>query len=171
MKHAFLVRRETDDMGTRGTLILRDETDTIVFSCRTLELPHRGNKPGKSCVPAGVYGFKWRKDSPKHGEVYEEWDDPATPQKEDVPGRENVQIHAANLAGDVDKGYVSQLLGCIAPGGEFAVFKAGRPPAGDKDQLGITDSRRVLGLLQAELGRLPFVMHISWAAGVGPKEA
>lgn len=106
MKKAVLTRYETGDDGTLGDLFL----DGGVFQCKTLELPWRDNAKGKSCLPVGTYIFKWRTDSPKHGECYEmETDDEA-------PGRDHIQIHSANWAGDADKGKKCQLLGCIAPG-------------------------------------------------------
>ncbi len=100
MKQAILTRLETDDEGTRGRIdVLHELTGEVVYSCVTQELPWRQNKNDRSCAPAGSYLFKGRTDSPKHpGFVYEEWDDPKTAQREDVVGRENVQIHAANLA-------------------------------------------------------------------------
>lgn len=56
----------------------------------------------------GMVLFKWRTDSPKHGQCYEEWDDPSTAEQEDVPGRDHIQIHKAN--------WPDELLGCIALG-------------------------------------------------------
>ena len=44
--------------------------------------------------------------SPRFGRVYG---------LQDVPGRSHVLIHSANFAGDVDKGWTTQLQGCIAP--------------------------------------------------------
>lgn len=134
MKQAILRRASTGDCGTFGELELDG------WRCVTLELPWRENARGKSCVPAGTYLFKIV-DSPKHGRVYQEYDDPKTARKEDVPGRDYVQIHPANLAGDIEKGYVSQLRGCIALGQHVVVFKANRTPAGKMDQPGITASR------------------------------
>jgi hypothetical protein len=138
MKSGVLVRHISTEEGTFGELICGK------FKCVTLELPWQSNAKGKSCAPVGSYLFKERTDSPKHGTVYEEWDDPATPQKEDVPDRDNIQIHAANLAGDASQGYIKQLDGCIALGRTTALFKAGTKPAGSRDQHGITESQAVI---------------------------
>ena len=172
MKQAILTRLETDDEGTRGRLeVLNEITGDVVYSCAVLELPWRNNKRDRSCAPAGSYLFKGRTDSPKHpGFVYEEWDDPATPEREDVKDRDNTQIHAANLAGDVEKGYVAQLLGCIAPGKTFTKFPGGVKPAGAKDQLGISASGPTLKELLAVLNKETFHLTIKWADNLGPVE-
>lgn len=171
MKRAILTRTETGDQGTFGTLKVYNEADTLIYNCRTLELPWRGNSAGKSCVPAGRYLFRKRTDSPAHGVVYEEWDDPSTTKREDVEGRSCVQIHAANLAGDAEKGYVAQLLGCIAPGKGVGVFNGGVKPAGKLDQMGVTESGAALAGLIKELNWETFEMSIEWAPGVCPDGA
>lgn len=101
MIKGVLSRYESTDQGTFGHLNLENG-----FSCRTAELPWRGNSGQISCIPLGVYKFNWI-NSPKHGMCYE---------AEAVPGRSNIQIHSANFAGDVLRGWESQLLGCIALG-------------------------------------------------------
>ena len=120
-----------DDQGTFGELVLASKS----FRCSTLELPWRGNLHGTSCIPEGLYDFKWRTDSPKHGECYE---------AAYVPNRDAIQIHSANLSGDAGMNFVAQLLGCIALGNGVDVFKKGIPPAGTKDQMGVTGSRSTM---------------------------
>ena len=71
----------------------------------TLELPWRGNTRQRSCIPPGKYVCRIV-NSPKFGRVYN---------VTNVPGRSAVLLHSANLAGDIDKGYTTQLHGCIAP--------------------------------------------------------
>ena len=164
MRTGTLTRLETSDQGTFGLLVLDDG-----HTCATLELPWRNNARKRSCVPAGVYCFRLRKDSPKHGECYEEWDDPETPEQEDVAGRDCVQIHAANLAGDVSKGFVSQLEGCIAPGLGPANFSAGITPAGKRDQRGVTGSRAALMGLMRNLNGVDLKLKVRWAPNVSPE--
>lgn len=101
MRTAILTRNTTGDEGTFGTLV----TDSG-FTCRTGELPWRDNATGTSCVPPGVYRVEWL-PSPKFGLCYH---------VEDVPGRSDVEIHAANWMGDASKGYQCELRGCIAVG-------------------------------------------------------
>lgn len=95
-----LTRDSPSDQGTPGTLTAEG------LALRTLELPWRDNEPQHSCIPVGVYEAKLF-DSPTKGRVY---------LLQDVPGRHMIEIHSANFAGDVAKGWESQLLGCIAPG-------------------------------------------------------
>ena len=156
MTRATLTRLETGDEGTFGEILAGD------FRCRCIELPWRNNLRGLSCLPKGVYTFFWRTDSPRHGACYEALPD------DEAPGRTNVQIHAANLAGDVRKGWVSQLEGCLAPGLALAVFPAGTHPAGARDQRGVVSSRQALHLLEDSLGRKRFELDIRWAPGVEP---
>ena len=104
MKRATLTRFETGPEGTFGDLVFEGGA----FKCKVVERPWDNNNRGTSGIPKGKYIFKKRTDSPAHGTVYEEWDDPTTPQREDVKDRDNVQIHAAN--------YPDELLGCLAPG-------------------------------------------------------
>lgn len=167
MKRARLNRISTGPEGTFGRLVVLDDNNiNVLFECVTLELPWNENKKGISCVPTGDFLFKWRTDSPAHGEVYEEWDDPDTAHKEDVPNRERIQIHAANLAGDPDLGFVKQLEGCIAPGRGAHIFKGGKKPAGSIDQRGITASGPTLKTLVAVLNKEIFKLEIRWDLGV-----
>lgn len=156
MKQAILDRTESGDEGTFGWLrVLNELTGDVVFSCATAELPWRDNAPMLSCIPVGVYEFRWRKDSPAHGECYE---------AVKVPGRSNIQIHPANLAGDESKGYTKQLDGCIAPGMSVVQFKAGKKPAGERDQRGVSASKAATQNLVAALRKEPFVLTIKEAA-------
>lgn len=141
LRKARLTRIETSDEGTFGIF----KTDT--FECYTVELPWRGNAIGASCIPAGSYKFVWSK-SPKHGECYE---------AEKVEGRTDIQIHSANWAGDVTKGFKSQLQGCIAPG------RAIMSVAGQK---GVSSSRDALAGLVLDLEKEPFLLTVSWSEGL-----
>lgn len=111
MKTATLTRGPSTDEGTFGTLV----TDSG-FTVKTGELPWRDNKTGISCIPEGLYLVTWR-NSPSKGMCYH---------VESVPGRTDVEIHAANWMGDknlvnpnTDRKYLCELLGCIAPGVDF----------------------------------------------------
>jgi len=77
-----------------------------------MELPWRNNKKGLSCVPAGTYLVKIRK-SPKFGFTY--W-------VTNINGREFILIHGGNFAGDVTKGWKSNVLGCIELGKRFGTI-------------------------------------------------
>jgi Family of unknown function (DUF5675) len=104
MLRVGLVRTRHTDQGMMGVLILPDG----VF-CNTLELPWRDNRPKRSCIPLGEYDVKIRQ-SPRFGRIYE---------VQNVPDRSYILIHSGNLAGDVEKGYVSHVEGCILLGKYF----------------------------------------------------
>lgn len=95
---ASIVRGPSTDQGTFGVLTFGQDV------VHTLELPWRENKQQKSCIPVGKYQCAIVK-SPRFGRVYG---------VQNVPNRSNVLIHSANFAGDVDKGWTTQLHGCIA---------------------------------------------------------
>jgi len=95
-RKAILLRYSSDDQGTLGILATED------FFCYTLELPWRDNLPNVSCVPVGEYEVELRR-SPKFGNVY--W-------IKNIPGRSFILQHSGNLAGDKDKGYLTQTYGC-----------------------------------------------------------
>ena len=99
MQYAELVRSQSTGQGTFGRLTFDGQRVS------TLELPWRDNLPQRSCIPVGRYLCRLVQ-SPKFGRVY---------MVTDVPGRSAVLIHSANVAGDVDLGYTTQLHGCIAP--------------------------------------------------------
>lgn len=96
---ARIQRGASTDHGTLGRLSFGA---TVLHA---LELPWRDNRRQRSCIPPGLYRCALVK-SPRFGLVYG---------VQDVPERSHVLIHAANLAGDVDLGWQSQLQGCIAP--------------------------------------------------------
>lgn len=146
MLKGILIRNETSTVGTFGRLVFGND-----FSCYTGELPSRNNEKGKSCIPAGVYIFVWSK-SPKHGHCYE---------AENVPGRSDIQIHAANWMGDKEKGFKCQLLGCIAPGMLVDQLEG---------QKAVISSKKALQMLEDYLERKTFELEIAWAHGVGPQE-
>lgn len=102
-----LTRAKSTNHGTFGIFKMEDGT---TFS--SLELPWKDNQNGVSCIPVGVYNCKWI-NSPKHGECY---------QVMDVQGRQMIEIHSANFAGDASQGFISQLLGCIALGTSIGVL-------------------------------------------------
>lgn len=94
-----LQRGASGEQGTLGRLSFGAQV------LHALELPWRDNRRQRSCIPPGRYRCAIVR-SPRFGLVYG---------VHDVPERSHVLIHAANLAGDVDAGWVTQLHGCIAP--------------------------------------------------------
>jgi hypothetical protein len=99
VREVVLVRIDSGDQGTFGVLAFGRD------SCRSLELPWRNNRRQVSCIPTGRYRCTAATHS-RMGRVY---------RVHDVPGRDGVLIHSANLAGDVRLRWDSHLQGCIAP--------------------------------------------------------
>ena len=136
-----LVRGPSTDEGTFGLLTFGAEV------VRTVELPWRDNRPQRSCIPKGVYRCLLV-NSPKFGRVYG---------VHNVPGRSHVLIHAANVAGDVDMGWDSQLHGCIAP---VTRLGAMRNKSGVMQRCGLV-SRPALAKLMSWAGGQPFELEIT----------
>jgi hypothetical protein len=137
---AILVRAESTDAGTFGTLIFNATT------VHTLELPWRDNQRKISCIPPGSYVCRLV-NSPKFGRVYG---------VTNVPGRGNILIHSANLAGDSSLGYTTQLEGCIAPCMRIGMM---RNKAGNMQRAGLV-SRPALRLLTDWANGQPFILEI-----------
>ena len=140
MPKAKLVRSPSTDQGTFGVLTFGSQT------CRTLELPWRDNRTQRSCIPPGVYRCQIVQ-SPKFGRVYG---------VTNVPGRSAVLIHSANLAGDVDMGYTTQLHGCLAPCQRVGLM---RNNAGVMQAAGLL-SKPALNMLTAWADGQPFTLEI-----------
>lgn len=114
-----LRRTRQDDEGTFGHLTLDG------FEAVTVERPKDGDHP---CIPAGTYNWK-KFVSPHNGPCL---------LLEGVPGRTMIEMHAAN--------FMLQLLGCIAPGRDFARFTGtweGQP----YDLQGVSSSKLTLGAI------------------------
>lgn len=88
---------------TLGILGIRGFGGIRLYECVSLELPWKNNAREVSCVPAGEYDIVLEYSQSKKMDLWE---------LKDVPGRSEVKIHIAN--------YVSDLLGCIAPGLRWA---------------------------------------------------
>lgn len=135
-----LVRGPSTDQGTFGRLMFGGQV------VHTVELPWRDNTRQRSCIPPGVYQCALVQ-SPKFGRVYG---------VKSVPGRSHVLIHAANLGGDVDLGWATQLHGCIAPAERLGAI---RIPSGLMQRAGLV-SRPALRRLMAWAGGDPFTLEI-----------
>lgn len=139
-----LNREGSTEQGTTG--ILYHDGRLI---CRTIELPWNANERGESCIPPGVYRVDYmaRSASGKYRDVYH---------VQDVPGRSAILIHPANFAGDVRKGWRSDLLGCIAPCERIGELKNHRGVM----QLAGIGSRLALHKIHAVTGRQSFWLEI-----------
>jgi hypothetical protein len=140
MLRATLQRGASTDQGTFGVLSFGGQV------VRTIELPWRENVRQRSSIPTGTYqcGIV---SSPRFGRVYG---------VRDVPGRSHVLIHSANLAGDVDMGWQTQLHGCIAP-----CLRIGQMQANGKWQRAGLVSRPALRQLMEWADGRPFELEIA----------
>lgn len=140
MQRALLVRGPSTDQGTFGSLTFGSNRTHV------LELPWRDNRRQRSCVPVGTYECRLVR-SPRFGHVYKLLA---------VPGRSHVLIHPANLAGDVELGWTSQLEGCIAP---CLRVGAMRNKAGVMQAAGLVSKPAVQALMTWAAGK-PFELEI-----------
>lgn len=101
MQRVPLQRIRTGDSGTFGVVAFGGLT------FQSGELPERGNDPGLSCIPPGVYMCHVAYSPHFQRDLYH---------VQDVPGRSDILIHPANYMGDRSKGLKCELLGCIALG-------------------------------------------------------
>lgn len=138
---AALKRVSSSDQGTFGVL------EFGANRVYTIELPWRDNQRARSCIPPASYECQMVR-SPRFGLVYG---------VVKVPGRSNVLIHSANFAGDVDKGYTTQLEGCIAPAMRLGQM---RNNAGQMQSAGLLSRPALNKLMEWSAGK-PFQLEIS----------
>jgi len=98
MKDIHLVRSIYEEKQTLGNLFVMDGT-SILFQCKTLELPWKENQQNISCVPPGSYPILFEYSPAFQMNLWE---------LKEVPNRSEIKIHQAN--------YFNQLRGCIAIG-------------------------------------------------------
>lgn len=128
---AVLKRDYKGDKCTLGKLYFADEV------VETLELPWKDNQPKISCIPEGTYDVE-RTYSPAFKKDL--W------LVKNVPGRSGIRIHTAN--------YVSELLGCIAPG-------LLRHDINNDGIIDITNSKKALSLMNSIIPD-KFKLEIKW---------
>lgn len=112
MRKVELFRMQSSEEGTFGRLIT-DKGKSFM----TAELPWKKNQSNISCIPEGVYLCKIRQ-STKHG-YYFDGQEGRVYELEGVPKRNNIEIHVGNFAGDMSKGFKTNVEGCILLGMKF----------------------------------------------------
>lgn len=131
-----VIRLYSSDQGTQGVLYIKDTP-----FCLTLELPWNDNIKKFSCIPIGYYKcVPWR----FHG-IRKAF------HLLNVPHRNSVLIHSGNFAGDVRKGYKSNVEGCILVGSKIGYLG---------NQLAVLCSRPTLHKLVNILEWNPFYLFI-----------
>lgn len=108
MNRVTLERFEIGDQGVFGKLNFGNA------SWFTGELPWRENASNISCIPLGIYVCKFTLSNRLKKFTYELLS---------VEKRTGIRIHAANLMGDVSKGFHAQLNGCIALGEKLGIIE------------------------------------------------
>lgn len=152
-----LIRQPTTDEGTFGLLSL----PARALSWVSLELPWRDNEQMRSCIrPGPGEGELTYRCSLRQTSKWSPRDDRRLFGVNDVEGRTDILLHAANYGGDIDLGWHTDLLGCIAPGMRFGKLK--HPEVGH-EQSAILGSRTALAEAMAELGDEDFDLVVSWA--------
>lgn len=94
------IKRWYRNLATYGDLDVINDAGSVVFSCKTLELPWRENKRSISCIPEGEYEVIEMPPTPKRPYHYF-W-------VQNVPGRTGILFHPGT--------YTSHIKGCILPG-------------------------------------------------------
>ncbi|MEI6140292.1 MAG: DUF5675 family protein [Mariniphaga sp.] len=97
---ATLTRKEFEPKQILGDFVAT-ENDTVIFSCKTLELPWLNNQRSISCIPTGSYSVV-KRTSDKYGTHF---------QLLNVPDRSMILIHSGN--------YYTQTQGCILVGSGY----------------------------------------------------
>lgn len=136
MRTARLQRSPSTDQGTFGRLV------TDGFAAYSGELPDRGNARGLSCIPPGDYRVVWVMSPRLKRYTY---------RLLDVPDRDGVLKHSANLFGDKLKGYVAQLEGCISLGEAIGAING---------QAALLRSKPAIRRFEAHMGHAPFLLEI-----------
>ena len=144
MERLTLLRGPSTDQGTPGVL-LRPDGSRIFYS---LELPWRENRRRVSCVPAGTYPVRYVVTEKRPAGVY---------LLRLVLGRDSILIHSGNVAGDTEKGYESDVLGCIL-GGQLRGWRRG--------QMAVLLSKPAIRAFADELQRQPFTLEVAWTSSL-----
>ena len=143
MSFTFSIHRgENTDEGTFSSGVING----VVFN--VLELPDRANQTGISRIPAGTYRTE-KIMSPHFNQMVF--------RLLEVPGREDVEIHPANFAGDESLGWFSDLRGCITVGLGVGVL---RNPEG-KVQHAVTSSKLAFAKLMDMVGNSDLIIEIT----------
>lgn len=141
MSDVILQRGEDGDWGTKGSVkVMRTG-----WTCDSLELPDRGNMPGLSRIPEGLYScsFIW---SPHFQKMLY--------QVNDVPGRGGIEIHNGTWAGDMAKGLFSQVRGCCLLGRGYGVLRE------HPTQIALLNSLVSVDQFAVEMQGKPFTLNI-----------
>lgn len=126
----ILIRTKDTGKETLGELRYKN------FSCKTLELPWKNNKPDISCIPKGTYTCKYT-FSPKFLKY--------TYEVKNVAGRSGIRLHSGN--------YFFQIQGCILIGSAFTDL--------NKDgEVDVINSRDTVNKFETLLNKADFILKV-----------
>ena len=130
------------DLDVNGLVVLERPRAPVAADYAADGNPH-------PCIPAGEYAVVWTEDvHPLHPFCYEVMN---------VPGRSAILIHSAN--------WIRELLGCLAPGTKAEIVE-GDYEGQHVKELGVSNSKAALGMLQDILCRKDFTLVIVDEASV-----
>jgi len=155
MQRLRIERGPSTDQGTPGVATCGGRT------WHSLELPWRDNRHRVSCILPGVFLARLIDGEtvgrPQFGAVYE---------LQDVPGRTGILMHRANWAGDVEKGWHSDLEGCLTIGESTGTLTPDVP--GGRPQAAVERSGPAFEELFALTAGADIEVEIVWAPGSEP---
>lgn len=144
MSDVLLQRGDESSHGTKGTVLIF----ALNWHCDSLELPERGNMPGLSRIPVGIYTVKMMPSDHFKRDIYHVLD---------VPGRSAIEIHPGNYAGDPAMGLISHVKGCALLGRGYGWMQP--YPL----QLAILNSRPTVADFEKQMGGRDFTLEIKAA--------
>ena len=150
MKKASIKRYRPTDQGIPGKI----RCEGLVID--TLELPHRKNKKGESCIPPRKEGLKKR--------YYVKWCYSPRFKKmmyliQGVKGRTGVRFHSGNLAGDENLGWTAHSDGCVLLGGKCGHLYVKRNGVRVK-QRAVLASKTALRRFEKHMGYKDFILEV-----------
>lgn len=182
------VNRRTARSGDSGTfsdlIIYAKDSDAITLQLVLGELPPRGDAHNLSCLPPmldeGAVTYVYRYEySNAHGKNNYRAIGVLNADGSIGPmpgGRDACELHAANLMGDILKGFGAQVDGCGGPGEEIVVFPNGAPFKSftaaspttlvpvqlSQPQTGVAASGEALAALEHELAGEDVALTYAW---------
>lgn len=151
-----IVTDPSTDQGTFGSATLDTGSETReLYTWPSLELPWRDNLPDKSCIPPAPGG------APVVYRAQMQWSERHQCMLYhllDVPGRGDIEMHAANFAGDVDLGWKSDLLGCLTLGISRGILT---PQGGGRAQQVVVSSAVAMNEFMRATGQQPITVTIT----------
>ena len=137
MDTVFLIRTESSAQGTFSQFAIK------TFKAFGGELPSRNNQQGKSCIPAGTYICRWLYSNEHKRNIYH---------ITNVPNRTDVEVHSGNYCGDKDKGFKSDVLGCLLLGKSIGLLDG---------QKAVLESKEAIQEFEKLLNQEPFKLIIT----------